>query len=392
MGEENNLEPHAPSEGAATGPDELEAGAPVSARAPAGALRPNESPANSPLDADSKVTTSGKTGLTPGQRLALKRDKKSQQKQELKADIQRQKDDEQAKEKEEAERSLGIQREPSTPDPVAQTATQVTSYFQHNRGSIVGSVVGVVALGFAIVLSRSYLFTGSSEQANLLATAVESANAQIDENNTEGKDADGKPVFKSAGDRAAKAADAYAAAAKHDADSLAGKWAKLGQSSVMLAAGKVSEAQTLFSAVYGASKDRPVIAAQALEGSAIALEAAGKVDEALKRLDELKAFEGESYKDLAEYHVARIKLARGDRDGAKTMLKGLYDRLNSAAASAPKSRYLKGEVEVRLAELDSSLVPAGSGEGQQFSPEEIQRLIQQMQLQQKGSAPGSSGE
>jgi tetratricopeptide (TPR) repeat protein len=373
MVEENNLEPHAPSEGAGTGPDELGAGAPES-----------EPPVNAPA-ADAKVTTAsgGKGALTPGQRLALKRDKKSQQKQELKADIQRQKDDEQAKEQEEAERFLGIQREPSTPDPVAQTATQVTSYFQDNRGWIVGSVVGVVALGFAIVLSRSYLFTGSSEQANLLAKAVQTANAPIDENNTEGKDADGKPVFKNTGDRAAKAADAYAAAAKHDADSLAGSWAKLGQGSVMLSAGKVSEAQTLFSAIFGATKDKPVIAAQALEGSAIALEATGKVDEALKRFEELKGFDSGTYKDLAEYHVARIKLSRGDREGAKTLLKTLYDRLNSPPEGAPKSRYLKGEVEVRLAELDSSLVPAGSGEGQQFSPEEIQRLIQQMQMQQQ---------
>jgi hypothetical protein len=41
---------------------------------------------------------------------------------------------------------------------------------------------------------------------------------------------------------------------------------------------------------------------------------------------------------------------------------------------------------VRLAEIDSSLVPAGSGEAQQFSQEEIQRLIQQLQ-QQQGHAP-----
>ena len=91
---------------------------------------------------------------------------------------------------------------------------------------------------------------------------------------------------------------------------------------------------------------------------------------------------------MAEYHLARIKLARGDREAAKTLLKGVYDRLGSPAEGAPKSRFLKGEVEVRLAELDSSLVPAGGG-GQEFSPEEIQRLIQQ--LQQKGGMPPGAG-
>ena len=205
----------------------------------------------------------------------------------------------------------------------------------------------------------------------------------------------GKPVFKTAGDRTAKTAEAYAVAAKNDPDSVAGTWAKLGQSSVMLAAGKFSDAQALFSTVFGTSKEQPVMGAQALEGSAIALEAGGNVDEALKRFEELKTYDGGTYRDLAEYHVARIKLGRGERDTAKTMLKTLYDRLSSPTEGAPKGRYLKGEVEVRLAELDSSLVPVGSGEGQQFSPEEIQRLIQQMQMQQQqqGRAPaGSSGE
>src|SRR6185436_6325543 len=103
----------------------------------------------------------------------------------------------------------------------------------------------------------------------------------------------------------------------------------------------------------------------------IALESSGKLDEALKQLEQLKKYDDGAYKDLAEYHLARFKLASGDRDAAKTLLKGVYDRLGSPAEGAPKSRFLKGEVEVRLAELDSSLVPAGGG-AQEFSQEEIQ--------------------
>ena len=127
--------------------------------------------------------------------------------------------------------------------------------------------------------------------------------------------------------------------------------------------------------------------ARALEGLGIALEAAGKADDAQKRFEELKGFDDGSHKDLAEYHLARLKLAKGDRDGAKTILKEVYDRLNAPAEGAPRSRFLKGEVEARLAELDSSLVPAGGSEAQQFSQEEIQRLIQQLQQQKGGALP-----
>src|SRR5690606_20599967 len=97
-------------------------------------------------------------------------------------------------------------------------------------------------------------------------------------------------------------------------------------------------------------------------------------------------------KDLSEYHAARLKLAQGDREGAKALLKPLYDRLSQRADGAP-SRYLKGEVEARLAEIDSTLVEraSGGGDGQQFSQEELQRLIEQ--LRQKGSLPdGNSAE
>jgi hypothetical protein len=129
------------------------------------------------------------------------------------------------------------------------------------------------------------------------------------------------------------------------------------------------------------------LGARALEGLAIADELAGRTDAAAKRYGELKAVD----KDLAEYHLARIALQKGDREGAKALLKGLYDRLSDRPEGAPPSRFLKGEVEVRLAEIDSSLVDKGASgaDGQQFSQEQLQRLLEQ--LRQKGSLPAGSG-
>jgi tetratricopeptide (TPR) repeat protein len=329
-------------------------------------------------------------GLTPGQRLAAKRNKKAQQKQDFKSELKRKDEQQRAEEEEEAERVMGVYRAPAAPDAVQEVARDFSSYVHDHRNLIIGGLLLLLVVGLGVVFGKNYVATGSAEQARLLATAIEIANAQVDAANTEGKDSDGKPVFKSEADRASKAAEAFAAAVKNAPDSSGAHWAKLGQGSVLTLSGKADEAVTLFASTFAGTDGESAMNALALEGHVIALESAGKVDEALKQLERLKGYDDGAYKDVAEYHLARIKLARGDREAAKTLLKGVYDRLGSPAEGAPKSRFLKGEVEVRLAELDSSLVPAGGG-AQEFSPEEIQRLIQQLQ-QQKGGAPAGAGE
>jgi hypothetical protein len=372
MAEENNIAPdarHQPA--AASGPEPSGEGEPL---AQAGAAEPATGAA-----ADARKP------LTPGQRLAQKRDKKAQQKKDFKAELKREDEAKAEAEQEEAERVLGYRRPAAAPDAVQEVASEFTGYMQHNRGRIVGAVLGVIGLGFAVLLGRNYLTAGSAEQAQRLASAVELANAPVDPADSDGKNADGKPVFKSAADRATKAAEAFAFAAKESPDSRAAGWARLGQASLLVATGKADQAVGLFQSSYAARGEDPTLGARALEGLGLALEASGKSDEALKRFEELKSFDDGTQKDLAEYHIARIKLAKGDRDGAKALLKDVYDRLGTPAEGAPRSRFLKGEVEARLAELDSSLVPAGGSEAQQFSQEEIQRLIQQ--LQQKGAAP-----
>jgi hypothetical protein len=336
-------------------------------------------------NASGSAREQNKTALTPGQRLAQKRDKKALQKRDFKADLKREEEEQAEQEQAEAERIMGVRRAPLAPDSVQEVATEFTGYVQGHRARIVGGVALVVGLGVALVLGRDYLGAGSAHQAQLLGTALEIANAPVDPSNTDGKNADGKPVFKSAADRATKAGDAFASAARDEPGTRAAAWADLARASLLTVGGKADRAATLYQATYNAHKGDVVLGAQALEGLAIALETTGKLDDALKRFQELKGYDGGAQKDLAEYHIARVKLAKGDREGAKTLLKEVYDRLGAPAEGAPRSRFLKGEVEARLAELDSSLVPAGGSEAQQFSPEEIQRLIQQ--LQQKGGHP-----
>lgn len=388
MGEEHNIEPAGTGQGSASGPDPDASGA---STPPSGPAASSSERGGAPIAAEDTKAGSPKA-MTPGQRLAAKRGKKAQQKQEFKADLKRREDEQRDEEEEEAQRIFGGPRPYTGPDPVQEAAQDFTGYMQGHRAAIVIAVVLVLAVGFGVVLGRSYVATGSAEQAALLATAIEIQNAQVDATNDSGKDADDKPVFKSEADRARKAAEAFAAAAKNEPRSLAAGWAKLGEGSALMRLGKAGEAAPLFAATFQAQNEHPALAALALEGQALALEAKGDAAQAVKQLEELKSFAQGSYKDVAEYHIARIKLAQGEREAATNLLKGLYDRLSQTAEGAPKNRYLKSEVELRLGEIDSSLVPAGGSEAQQFSPEEIQRLIQQLQQQQKNKPAGAGQE
>jgi hypothetical protein len=327
---------------------------------------------------------------TPGQRLAAKQALKATQKRDFKEELKRNEDEKRRKELEDADRMLGRGPvDPALPQNVERVAGKFTGFLQDNRERILIALgLLVVLAGVALGLTR-FMRSGSREQAAELARALELLNAPISADDPDGKTDDGKPLFKSEAERAAKSASAFADAAKEGPDNPTGLWARLGQAASQLALGKSSEARALFQSTGGNAGDEPAIRARALEGVAIALEGEGKSDEALKTYEQLKELEGQ--KELAQYHLARLRLAKGDREGGKGLLKALYDQLNAAKEDSPPSPYLKAEVELRLAELDSSLVDQGSSQQQpqQFSDEQLQRLIEQLQ---KGKAPGAKGE
>lgn len=321
--------------------------------------------------------------LTPGQRLAAKKAQKAVDKREAKDERKRSEELERQQEQEEADRLFGRGPvEPALPAEVQKTASEFTDFMQDNRGRLIGGVVAAVVIALGVIFGRQLLESGSAEQASALGKALELSTAQIDADDSDGKSDDGSPVFKSEHERAEKALVAFDTAAK--GDGAASRWAKLAGGATLVQLAKFDDADQRFEALTS-DKD-PAIAARALEGAGIALEAAGKPAEASKRFEQLSKLDGQ--KDLGEYHLARMKLASGDVDGAKTLLKAIYDRLSAPAEGAAPSRYLRSEVEVRLSEIDSSLVDKGSsaspGGGQQFSEEQIQRMIEQLQRQQQG--------
>ena len=147
-----------------------------------------------------------------------------------------------------------------------------------------------------------------------------------------------------------------------------------------------------------------------------AQEAAGNPGEAQATYERLGNLEDHAYEQVANYHLARLMLARGERDEARTALRELVDSLRAdtlEGSSEPRFPYLLSQAEVRLRELDPSSATSagamplgggpggpggagglqlGGGEGGEIDPAQLQELIRQFQARQQGGGEGGGGE
>lgn len=340
------------------------------------------------VPASSDSAAAGKApALTPGQRLAAKKAQKAVDKREAKEERKRAEEETRKKEEQEAERLFGrVQPTPGgLPEDVEKVAGSFTHLLQDNKERILiglGAVLALLAVGLG---AQRFFRSGAAEQAAQLGRALEIANGPVDRDDEDGKTDDGKPIYKSEKERATKALAAFEETVKAGAERSAGTWAKLAMGASAMQLEQYEQARAQFQSVADAHAADPALATRALEGVALALEAADKPAEALKALEKLKGIA--SAKMLADYHTARIKIAQGDRDTGKSLLKALYDQLVTPAEGAPPAPYLKTEVEMHLAEIDPSLVDKGSfsGEPQMMTEEQIQRLIEQLGKKGKGA-------
>jgi tetratricopeptide (TPR) repeat protein len=290
MAEENT-----PESGASSPDPELGASEPVvasedgarSAVSESGAVSPAAVPsaAATPSPATTVATQTSVVGkgvaLTPGQRLAAKKAQKAVEKREFKEEIKVREEEKRQKEEAEADRLLGrAPPQPALPAEVEQAARTFSDFMQDHRDKILMTLGALAALAAIAFGAQRFLRSGAAEHAAQLGRALEIANAAIDADDADGKADDGKPVFKTEQDRATKALAAFDEVIKGGGDDDAATWAKLGAAAQQVALGKFDEAQKRFQGVYDEHTKQPQIAARALEGVGIALEGAGKQDEA----------------------------------------------------------------------------------------------------------------
>lgn len=274
--------------------------------------------------------------------------------------------------------------------------------------------IGVlVFVGF--LLYGQFGHRGEEAAATALLKAVEIANAEIRAADAEvpENEPEGTVTFPTAQARAESALREFQKVARDHAGTVAASWAHLGEAHALLELNRAADARQAFEKARRDGGDDVMIAARAIEGIGFTLEAESKPQDAVQKYQELSRLENGLFRNLADYHLARMYIALHEETRAKELLRALVDRLNSAEGPegelAPASPYVLDQAQVRLAELDPSAAPAsrrgaggpnsggtimgpngpidigGAGGNQN---EAMQRLIEQLAKQGIRATPG----
>jgi predicted negative regulator of RcsB-dependent stress response len=271
-------------------------------------------------------------------------------------------------------------------------AEAAAEWAQKNRSLIWGGLA-LLAVSVAAVVGWS-IYSGQQahEASELLLDAVTAARGEIREGGNAATDQDEEDeVFESTEARAEASLERFRKVLGQYEGSQAGHWARLGEAKALADLGKQDEARASYEKALLEGGDDPMIALRALEGIAFTYEQEEKWDEAIERFQRLGNSGGAAIKDIADYNLGRVYMAKGDMVQAKDILHSLWERLRSDERTGPELPFIQNQTELRLMEIDPSLLPQrslGGGGGQQPSQQEIQEMIRQLQLQQGGAGGG----
>ena len=288
-----------------------------------------------------------------------------------------------------------------TEDKVEKQAAKASEWAHENRRTIY-MAVGAVVVGVVGALAwSSYQSSNNAAASEQLWAAVETAQAEIGEGQPEDDDAE---RFATSAARAEKAVERYRTVLADHSGSAPAIWARLGEATALYEQGEMEEARAAFEKALTEAGDDPIVAWRAIEGIGFTYEATESWDEAISHFQELAELDGGTFRDIANYHLGRMHLAKGDDVRAKEILRELVTSLQDQQADGPVLPYVLAQAEARLMRLDPSLVPAsrrgmgsspgmgpagaGAGGPGDLSPEQIQELLQRLQSQQGGAPPG----
>ncbi|WP_437693335.1 tetratricopeptide repeat protein [Sorangium sp. So ce176] len=246
-----------------------------------------------------------------------------------------------------------------------------------------GVLAALVATGGVLFyLSRADKKDAVSSAALASAVAADRGRVLAEDSRTdEEKELDVTRTFKTADERSDTALAAYNKVIDEHGGSGAAILAKLGQAGVLLDKKDYAHALEAYSAVVSSSLAGadPDVKGRAIEGIGFAKEGKGDLDGALASFKELEAIDMRGYKELAQYHQARIHLAKGESDKAKELLKSAHEKLQAPSTEGVPFQFLEAVVEEMLRKIDPAAAPPraafGGPKGQSMTPEEIEQLI-----------------
>jgi hypothetical protein len=301
-------------------------------------------------------------------------------------------------------------------DPLLERAARLNKWIKDHRQTF-GGIVAVAAL--AVAGGVGYVYWQDKRQADasvILAQAYAAEHGHVsDKEDDEEEDTSRQlyPTFKTVAARREAAIAKYHEVESKYAGTGAAILARLAEAGLLLDANDAGGARTAYQDVKASplAQADAEVRGRACEGIGFANELLARSDEANKdkHLDdalasfkELEAVDMKGFKELGQYHEARVLQAKGDKAKAIELLKEVVKRATEPGAEAHAYAYLEYVAGDRLRELDPTALPpkpkapkagpGGPGGGVDTSDPEMNERIQELlrQMQEKGGgAPGS---
>jgi hypothetical protein len=299
-------------------------------------------------------------------------------------------------------------------DPLLERTARVTAWIREHRQTF-GGIVAVALLGLGGFLGYSY-WQGKHEAdaSAILGQAFADEHGRVSDKSDDDED-DAKirplyPTFKSVAGRRDAAIARYREVQTKFAGTGAAILAHLAEAGLLLDGGDAKGAAAAYSDVKASPLARAdaEVRGRAIEGIGFADELLaqsdpgnkdGHLDDALTAFKQLEEVDMKGFKELGQYHQARVLQARGDRARAIELLKQVEKGVSEPGSEHPFS-YLQDVVEDRLRALDPGALPpkaaktpgpgAGKGPGGlDMNDPKVQELLRQLRQQhsQGGSAP-----
>lgn len=289
-------------------------------------------------------------------------------------------------------------------DALARGSSAATTFLRTNARFVVGAVA-IVAIGlggFLFFRSREEAKAGSATGA--LAEAIAADRGRVikeDKRPDEEKKADPTRVFTTSDARAQAAIEGYQKALATASEAGPATLARLGLAGAQLEKGDAQAAIDTYAAVLAtplASADLDV-KGRSIEGTGLAKELKGDLDGALASFEELSKVDAKGFEELGLYHQARIHTQKGDKEKAKELLTKARTQLSKPGESGQAFPFLEAVVDGALRSLDPTAAPAprvqlGGAKGDAMSPEDIERLQEQLRkaLETKGEGHEDEGQ
>ncbi len=262
-------------------------------------------------------------------------------------------------------------------DPLVARATRATSWIKEHQQTFVGLVAVVVLAGAGLAGYSYWQDKRNGEASTLLAQALADQHGHVSDKTDDDDDDDAKPrqlypTFKTAGERRDAALAKYRDVEAKFPGTGAAILARLAEGSLLLDAGDTKGAIDAYTGVKDSALGQAdaEVRGRALEGIGFADELLAQKDDAnrdkhlsdaLTEFEALEHVDVDGFKELGQYHQARVQQAKGDKAKAIELLKDVQKRVSEPGEGHPFS-YLQFVVEDRLRELESHGAPAEGGE------------------------------